>query len=149
MAIHVILCTYLYKNCYRKKKKKKKNTNFSGNNPHQHIWTNIAGLTENSTLTRRRNCHCSDLLGRQPRDPLSVIITTVNRLIHLTYLILDSSIAVISYGTVSSAVRKVLVVPLSLPHGSVWSSLILQVMTLKYVSVVIITLMTKTFQSKF
>ena len=37
-----------------------------GKNPRQHIWTNIAGLTENSTLTRRRNCHCSDFLGRQP-----------------------------------------------------------------------------------
>ena len=37
-----------------------------GKNPRQHIWTNIAGLTENSTLTRRRNCHCSDFLGRKP-----------------------------------------------------------------------------------
>ena len=38
-----------------------------GKNPRQHIWTYIAGLTENSTLYRRRNCHCSDMkLGRIP-----------------------------------------------------------------------------------
>ena len=37
-----------------------------GKNPRQHIWTNIAGLTENSTIIRRRNCFCSDFTGRTP-----------------------------------------------------------------------------------
>ena len=38
-----------------------------GKNPRQHIWTYIAGLTENSTIFRRRNCLCSDMiLGRTP-----------------------------------------------------------------------------------
>ena len=39
-----------------------------GRNPRQHIWTYIAGLTENGTASRRRNCPCSDSLGRQPPD---------------------------------------------------------------------------------
>ena len=35
-------------------------------NPRQHIWTYIAALTENGTIiNRRRNCPCSDSLGRQ------------------------------------------------------------------------------------
>ena len=39
-----------------------------GKNPRQHIWTYIAGVTENSTLFRRRNCRCSDMiLGRTPQ----------------------------------------------------------------------------------
>ena len=38
-----------------------------GKNPRQHIWTYIAGVTENSTLFRRRNCPCSDMiLARMP-----------------------------------------------------------------------------------
>ena len=39
-----------------------------GIDPHQHIWTYIAGLTENGTVSKRRNCHCSDSLGRQLPD---------------------------------------------------------------------------------
>ena len=36
--------------------------------PRQHIWTYIAALTENGTVSRRRNCPCSDSLGRQTPD---------------------------------------------------------------------------------
>ena len=32
--------------------------------PRRHIWTYIAALTGNSTISRRRNCPCSDSLGR-------------------------------------------------------------------------------------
>ena len=37
-------------------------------NPRQHIWTYIAALTENGTVSRRRNCPCFDSLGRQTPD---------------------------------------------------------------------------------
>ena len=37
-----------------------------GKNPRQHVWTYIAGATENSTPSRKRNCPCSDMEGRTP-----------------------------------------------------------------------------------
>lgn len=39
-----------------------------GKNPRQHIWTFATGLTENATVIRRRNCPCSDVIGRQPPE---------------------------------------------------------------------------------
>ena len=57
--------------------------------------------------------------------------------------------ATISCGMVSSAAMKVLAAPLSLPHGSVWSFLILQVMILKYAFVVMKVLAMKTLQLNY
>ena len=39
-----------------------------GRNPRQHIWTYAAGLTENPTFSRRRNCPCSNSSGREPPE---------------------------------------------------------------------------------
>ena len=115
--------------------------------PRSHIWSYAGAWTEIEGGTNACPCRYPNISIPWPSF-IGDNYYRVSQLIPVDSLQAVNYFLTTSCGMVSSAAKKVLVVPLSLPHGSVWSFLILQVITLKYAFVAMKALTMKILQLK-